>query len=67
MEFLTLMNLTVFEHTDKMMLVDLLNSEVRINGRSELVENAIKIYCKSIFDALEERDVSLIRFFGYEL
>ena len=57
----------LFEHTEKMMLVDLLNSEVRINNRNEIVNNAIKIYCKSIFDALEEKDVSLIRFYNYEL
>lgn len=25
--------------------------------------NAIKIYCRSVFDALNERDVSLIRFY----
>ena len=50
-----------------MILVDLLNSEVRIHGRKEMVSNAIKIYCKSIFDALEEKDTSLIRFYSYEL
>lgn len=57
----------LFEHTEKMCLVDLLNSEVRIHGRKEVVSNAIKIYCKSIFDALEEKDISLIRFYQYEL
>ena len=57
----------LFEHTEKMILVDLLNSEVRIHGRKEMVSNAIKIYCKSIFDALEEKDTSLIRFYSYEL
>ena len=57
----------VFDKEQKMQLVDLLNQEVRINGRNELVGNAIKIYCRSIFDALEEKDVSLIKFYNYEL
>lgn len=62
-----LMNPMTFEHNDKMLLVDLLNTEVRINGRTELVNNAIKIYCRSVFEALEEKDISLIKFFNYEL
>ena len=54
-----------FESEEKMELVNLLNSEVSISGRNEYVVNAIKIYTRSIFDALQENDVSLIRF--YEL
>ena len=61
---LTLQN-DKFESEEKMELVNLLNNEVSINGRSEYVVNAIKIYTRSIFDALQENDVSLIRF--YEL
>ncbi|MEE1100646.1 MAG: type II CRISPR-associated endonuclease Cas1 [Agathobacter sp.] len=54
-----------FESEEKMELVNLLNNEVSINGRNEYVVNAIKIYTRSIFDALQDNDVSLIRF--YEL
>ena len=57
------MHLIEFTHVEKMELVNILNQEVWINERSELVSNAIKIYCKSIFDALEDGDVSLIRFY----
>ena len=57
----------IFEHEDKVELVNLLNQEVKINGRTEYVSNAIKIYTKSIFDALNDQDVSLIRFYNYEL
>ena len=57
----------IFEHEDKMMLVDLLNRDVRISGRNETVCNAIKIYCRSVFDALEENDISLIKFYNHEL
>lgn len=59
------MNIQQFGTDEKMMLVDLLNSVVVIAGRTEYVSNAVKIYCKSIFDALNERDTSLIKY--YEL
>ncbi|MGN0140623.1 MAG: type II CRISPR-associated endonuclease Cas1 [Roseburia sp.] len=57
----------IFEHEEKMQLVDILNQEVSINERKEYVGNAIKIYCKSVFDALCDSDVSLIRFYQNEL
>lgn len=56
-----------FEHEDKMRLVGILNQEVKIDGKTNYVSNAIKIYCKSIFEAINERDISLIRFYNYEL
>ena len=57
------MTLVEFEHLQKMELVNLMNEEVIINDRSELVSNAVKIYCKSVFDALEDADVSQIKFY----
>lgn len=57
------MKLIDFEHNEKMQLVDVLNQEVLIDGKKQYVNNAIKIYCKSVFDALEDADVSLIRFY----
>ena len=56
-----------FEHDEKMKLVDLLNAEVVISDRKEYVNNAIKIYVKSVLDALSENDISLIRFYRNEL
>ena len=44
-----------------------LNQEVEIDGRKQYVNNAIKIYCKSVFDALNENDSSLIQFYRFEL
>ena len=55
-----------FEHEEKMQLIDLLNESVIIDGKNNYVSNAIKIYCKSVFDAIDENDVSLIRFFRNE-
>lgn len=61
------MKLEQFEHDEKMQLVNLLNHEVTIDGKRQYVNNAIKIYCKSVFDALNDKDISLIRFYGNEL
>lgn len=51
------------EHEEKMEILSVLNQEVRIDGKNNYVLNAIKIYCKSIFDAINEKDISLIRFY----
>lgn len=61
------MPLLEFEHPEKMRLVNILNQEVTIDGRVQNVNNGIKIYCKSVFDALNEDDSSLIRFYEVEL
>ncbi len=61
------MPLLEFGHPEKMQLVNLLNDDVVIDGRTQNVGNAIKIYCKSVFDALNEDDSSVIRFYGVEL
>ena len=61
------MNPIKFEHDEKMQVLHILQQEVYISGRVEYVNNAIKIYCRSIFEALNERDVSLIKFYEYEL
>lgn len=56
-----------FEHEEKVMMLKTLEIEVRIADRTELASNAIKIYCKSIFDALNDNDTSLIKFYKNEL
>lgn len=56
-----------FEHQEKMKVLDVLNEEVSIGGKKEFINNAIKIYCKSIFDALNDKDTSLIKFYRNEL
>lgn len=63
----TFMPLQNFEQKEKMRLVNILNYEVRIDGKVQYVNNAVKIYCKSVFDALNEADSSLIRFYQIEL
>ena len=61
------MSMTEFAQDEKMRLVDILNQEVVIYGKKQYVNNAIKIYCKSVFDALNENDSALIRFYKFEL
>lgn len=61
------MKLMDFEHEEKMQLVNVLNQEVLIDGKKQYVNNAIKIYCKSVFDALNDDDSSLMRFYRIEL
>ena len=56
-----------FEHEEKMNVLKLLQQEVTISVRKEYISNAIKIYTKSVFDALNEGDTSLIRFYSVEL
>ena len=61
------LNPVKFEHEEKMEVLRVLQEEVLINGRSEYADNAIKIYCKSVFDAINDGDISQIRFYQYEL
>ncbi len=61
------MQLTEFEHSQKMELVQILNRYIKIDGKVQYMLNAIKIYAKSIFEALNENDISKIRFPDYEL
>lgn len=56
-----------FEHEEKMQVLSVLNEEITIGGKREYANNAIKIYCKSVFDALNDGEPSLIKFYRNEL
>lgn len=56
-----------FEVDEKRILLNVLKKEVKVNDRKEFLLNAIKLYAKSVFDALNDRDVSLIKLYEYEL
>ena len=56
-----------FEVEEKHSMLDLLQWEVTISGKREFLLNAIKIYVRSVFDAINEKDISLIRFYTNEL
>ena len=50
-----------------MEVLRLLQQEVNIGGRNEVLTNAIKIYTKSVFDAINDNELSEIKFYRYEL
>ena len=56
-----------FDKEEKTTLLHLLIREVTVNGRKNTLLNAIKIYTKSVLDAIEAVDASLIKFIEYEL
>ena len=56
-----------FDLSEKHQLVNVLNEIVYIDRIRTSVSNAISQYCKSIFDALNDDDESLIRFYRNEL
>lgn len=61
------MKLAEFSSKEKMELVDILNQNIYIDGNREYVSKAMRIYSKSIFDALNESDLSIIKFYQNEL
>ena len=56
-----------FGKDEKIELVNLLNQNVLIEQKIHTVNNAIKIYCRSLFDALNDEDIAYIKFYKDEL
>ena len=56
-----------FDKDDKVDIISILKENTIIDNKIQLLENAIKIYVRSIFDALNEKDISLIKYCKYEL
>ena len=56
-----------FDQGQKFELINLLNKEISIDNKNTRVNQAIDIYFRSVFDALNNRDLSLLRFPKYEL
>lgn len=53
-----------FQSKEKYSLWNILNMYVFINGCKQTVMNGLKLYTKSVFEALNDRDVSRIKFFS---
>ncbi len=51
---------TIFEKDEKMQVLNLLNSKVKIDNAEQYLNNAIGIYARSVFNALVENDVAKI-------
>ena len=56
-----------FDRNVKLSLIELLSEDVKINDTVQTFSAAIRIYCKSVFDALRTHDANQIRFIEYEL
>ena len=54
------------EHEDKLFLLNTLNERVQIGKSKQTVINAVGIYVKSVLDALDNNELSLIKFYEYE-
>lgn len=57
----------IFDQEQKIELINLINNFVSIDNKETRINQAIDIYVRSVFDALNNRDLSLIRFPSYEL
>lgn len=53
--------LNVFETEQKHRLLSFLNAEVKIDDKKFFLNYALKLYCKSVFDAINENDISRIK------
>ena len=42
--------------------MQMLNQQIQIAGKQQYLLNAIRIYTKSVLDAMEQGDISLLRF-----
>ena len=61
------MNIGELNSKAKLRIIDAMNDTIDIDGQNMYFNNALKIYCKSVFDALNNSDVLEIKFWKYEL
>ena len=52
-----------FDKDEKICFIYMLEDGVMIDGKIQYVSNAIKIYCRSVFDALNDKDISMLKFY----
>lgn len=53
-----------FNKDEKICFIYMLEDGVMIDGKNQYVSNAIKIYCRSVFDALNDKDISMLKFYS---
>ncbi len=52
-----------FEKEEKHKMLEVLQSEIKIGGTRQVLTNGIRIYVRSVFDALCENDASMLMFY----
>ena len=58
---------TEFTKEYKNILVNILNTTIKIDDKEQTVANAIKLYVRSLFTSLKENDLEYIKMYSYEL
>lgn len=61
------MNIGELDSKAKLRIIESMNDTIDMDGQNMYFNNALKIYCKSVFDALNNSDVLEIKFWKYEL
>ena len=61
------MNIENFGTDEKREIQKILSSQVIINGQKYFIQDAIRIYTKSLLDALDSEDFSNLRLYENEL
>lgn len=61
------LELDELNHDSKMKILELLRTNVSIDGKKQVFTNAVKIYVQSVFKAIDNGDAGLIRFIENEL
>ena len=56
-----------FGKEEKQIILELLSKDFIIEGKRQTLLNTFKIYVKSVISAIESNDISIIKFFSYEL
>lgn len=56
-----------FEKEEKWALINLLHTDVTLDGKHQVLLHALRLYCASIFRALQNDDIGEIRLIEYEL
>jgi CRISPR-associated endonuclease Cas1 subtype II len=52
-----------FEAEEKHWMMELVKCDVNMSGKKEYLPNAIRIYVRSVFDAINDNDISEIKFY----
>lgn len=56
-----------FSKNEKLEILKILSNDVEVNSSTQTLINAVRLYCRSVFTALEENDASQMPFPEYEL
>ena len=56
-----------FDANYKVTLVNILNQKIKFDGKEQYVNNAVTLYVKNVFDALEKDDITLLKNIDIEI